>query len=361
MQALILAGGEGTRLRPLTLTVPKPVAPILDRPHLAYMTEWLRRFGVDDVVLACGHMSSGIKEVAGDGTSLGVRLRYVEEPEPRGTGGAIKEAESLLDERFLVLNGDILCDLDLSAQIEHHERVGASATIGLLPVEDPSAFGVVVAGADGAVEAFIEKPKREDAPSNLVNAGVYVMERSVLDRVPAGENVSVERDVFPELVGSGLHAVELAGNWIDIGTPERYLQAHWDLIEGRMKGGPDPADGEDGVILGFDCSVEGSVSGPAWLDDEVEIAKGAVVGPRVSIGAGSQIGADAKVEDSVLLSGVQVGKGARVAGSVIAAGARIGAGAVIGPDAVIGEGATVPDGAELEPGARVAPEVDGQS
>jgi len=358
LQALILAGGQGTRLRPLTLTVAKPVVPILDRPHLVYMAEWLRQFGVEEIILACGHMSAGIKSIAGDGTSLGVRLRYVEEPEARGTGGAIKEAEALLEDRFLVLNGDILCDLDLAPQIEHHERTGASATIGVIEVEDPSAFGVVVADDEGAVEAFVEKPKRKDAPSKLVNAGVYVLEKSVLDGIPAEQNVSIEREVFPALVGKGLHALEIHGRWIDIGTPDRYLEAHWDLLEGRMKGGPDPSDAEDGVTLGFDCKVNGEVEGPAWLDDEVEVAAGAKLGPRVSIGAGTTVAKGAEVSDSVLLAGVKVANGAKINGAIIARGATIGKGAVVGPDAVIGEGATVAPGTVLEPGARIAPELE---
>lgn len=353
MQALILAGGQGTRLRPLTLTIPKPVVPLLDRPHLVHMTEWLRRFGVDDVVLACGHMSEGIKAVAGDGTSLGVRLRYVEEPEPRGTGGAIKEAEPLLDERFIVVNGDILCDLDLAPQIEHHEKAGAQATVGLMAVDDPSAYGVVVTDDSGRVEAFIEKPEAGTAPSNLVNAGVYVLERAVLDGVAPESNVSIEREVFPSLVGSGLNAVELSGHWIDIGTPERYLDAHWDLLEGRMRGGP--GDGDDGVTLGFDCIADGEVEGPAWLDDEVEVAADAKVGPRVAIGAGSRIAAGANVSSSVLLAGVSVGAGATVVGSVLAPGVTVGDGAKVGPDAVVGEGAEIAAGEVVEEGARVAP------
>lgn len=356
MQALILAGGQGTRLRPLTLTVPKPVVPILDRPHMVHMIDWLRRFGVDDVVLACGHGAAGVKEALGDGTSAGVRIRYVEEPEPRGTAGAIKEAEPLLDERFLVLNGDILADLDLTAQIELHGSSGAPATIGLIPVEDPSAFGVVVTGDDHLVEAFVEKPAPGEAPSNLINAGVYVLERSVLDDVPAGEDVSIERDVFPKLAGNGLRAIELEGEWIDIGTPERYLDAHWAILEGAIGGGSGLDGGAGGVTLGFDCEVDGEVSGAAWLDDEAVVAEGATVGPRAVLGAGTVIGSGASVTGSVLLAGVTVGAGARIEGSVVAPGATIGEDTVIGPDVVIGEGATVPSGTVLGAGERVAPE-----
>ena len=358
MQALILAGGQGTRLRPLTLTVPKPVVPIIDRPHMVHMIEWLKGYGVDDVVLACGHMSQGIKDALGDGTSAGARIRYVEEPEPRGTAGAIKEAEALLEERFLVLNGDILADLDLSPLLELHESTGSLASIGLIPVEDPSAFGVVVTDAANGVEAFVEKPAPGEAPTNLINAGVYVLERVILDDVPAGQDVSIERDVFPRLAGSGLHAIELGGHWIDIGTPERYLDAHWAVLEGEIGGGNGLDGGAGGVTIGFDCEVDGEVAGAAWLDDEVTVGEGANVGPRVAIGAGSTIGAGATVTNSVLLTGVTVGEGAVIDGAIITHSAVIGEDEKLGPDVVVGERATVAAGSELGPGERVAPVVE---
>src|SRR3954468_1839376 len=180
MQALILAGGEGTRLRPLTSAVPKPVVPLVDRPFIAFMLDWLRAHHVDDVVLSCGHLAAGVREVLGDGSSLGMSLRYLEEPRPLGTGGALKFAEDLLDERFLMLNGDVLTDIDVTAQIAAHERAGARATLALYPVEDPSAYGLVRLAADRAIDAFLEKPSPDQVPPGtppLVNAGVYVLER----------------------------------------------------------------------------------------------------------------------------------------------------------------------------------------
>ena len=358
MQALILAGGQGTRLRPLTLTVPKPVVPILDRPHMVHMIEWLRGYGVNDVILACGHMSRDIKLALGDGTSAGARIRYVEEPEPRGTAGAIKQAEHLLDERFLVLNGDILTNLDLAPLLELHESTGSIASIGLIPVEDPSAFGVVVTDAANAVEAFVEKPAPGTAPTNLINAGVYVLDRVVLDDVPAEQDVSIERDVFPKLAGLGLHALELSGHWIDIGTPERYLDAHWAILEGQIGGGLALDGGAGGVSLGFDCEVDGEVLGAAWLDDEATVGEGATVGPRAVLGAGVTVGAGAKITNSVLLGGVTVGEGAVIDGAIICHGAVIGERAVVGPDAVIGEKAAVAAEQTLKPGARIAPATD---
>src|SRR3954451_24717492 len=180
MQALILAGGEGTRLRPLTSTFPKPVVPLVDRPFIGFMLDWLRSHGVDDVVMSCGHMATGVRAVLGDGSALGIRLRFVEEPRPLGTGGAVKFPEDLLDEPFLVLNGDVLTDIDLTAQIEQHERTGARITLGLVPVEDPSAYGLVRTAAGGEVTEFVEKPGADQIDTHNISAGAYVIEREVL-------------------------------------------------------------------------------------------------------------------------------------------------------------------------------------
>ena len=205
MQALILAGGEGTRLRPLTSTVPKPVVPLVDRPFIRFMLDWLRSHGVDDVVMSCGHLASGVRNVLGDGSAFGIRLRYVEEPRPLGTGGALKFAEPLLDERFLMLNGDVLTDMDLTAQIAQHERTGATATLALTPVEDPSAYGLVRTREGGEVTEFVEKPAPDQIDTHNISAGAYVLERSVLELLEADQPASIERDVFPRLVGEGLY------------------------------------------------------------------------------------------------------------------------------------------------------------
>ena len=211
VQALILAGGEGTRLRPLTSTVPKPVVPLVDRPFIAFMIDWLRAHGVDDIVMSCGHLAAGVRNVLGDGDAFGVRLRYMEEPRPLGTGGALKYAEDLLDDRFLMLNGDVLTDIDISAQIAAHERTGARATLALYPVDDPSAYGLVRLDDDGAVREFVEKPSPDQIDTHNISAGVYVLERSVLELLEPGAPASIERDVFPRLVGNGLYGHVAAG------------------------------------------------------------------------------------------------------------------------------------------------------
>src|SRR3954463_1243466 len=233
VQAVILVGGAGTRLRPLTSTVPKPIVPLVDRPFLGYMLEWLKVHEVDDVVLSMGYLATAVRNVLGDGSAYGLRLRYVEEPDPRGTAGALKFAESLLDERFLMLNGDVLTDLDLSAQLAQHETTKATGTLALVPVEDPSAYGLVRLEDDNAVREFVEKPSADHVATNLISAGAYVLERSILDLVPPDVNVSIEREVWPRLVGQGLYGFPSNAYWLDIGTPERYLRGPFGIIEGQ--------------------------------------------------------------------------------------------------------------------------------
>ena len=264
MQALILAGGEGTRLRPLTSTVPKPVVPLVDRPFIAFMLEWLRGHGVDDVILACGFMADGVRAVLGDGSALGVRLRYIEEPEPLGTGGALKFAEELLDERFFMLNGDVLSDMDLTAQLRQHEATGARATLALMAVDDPSSYGLVRLAEDRTVREFVEKPSPEEGGTHLINAGAYILEREVLDGMaPAGTRISIEREVFPTLVGNGLCGYPASGYWMDIGTPERYLQATFEILEGDVSTEVGRAVAEAGGVLRRGDNGCGTVHGPA--------------------------------------------------------------------------------------------------
>ena len=285
MQALILAGGEGTRLRPLTSTVPKPVVPLANRPFISFMIEWLARYGVDDVILACGFMAEGVRAVLGDGEELGIRLRYVEEPRPLGTGGALRYAGDLLEERFLMLNGDVLADFDLLAQLHQHEQTGARATIALVGVEDPSAYGLVRRKADHSVREFLEKPNPDEIDTHLISAGAYVLERSVLDEMaPAGTNISIERDVFPVLVGAGLYGYEASGYWLDIGTPHGYLQATFDILEGNVRTGLDAELEGARRVLAPDARVDGRLVAPALVAEGSSIDAGAIVGGRVVLG-----------------------------------------------------------------------------
>jgi mannose-1-phosphate guanylyltransferase len=357
MQALILVGGEGTRLRPLTLTVPKPVVPLVDRPLIRYMIEWLGRHGVDDIVMACGFLAAGVRDVLGEGGNGGPRLRYVEEPDARGTAGAIKFAERFLDERFLALNGDVLTDLDLTALIELHEERDATATLALHPVDDPSAYGLVRRTEDGEIREFLEKPEPEQIDTDEINAGAYVLQRSVLDLVPEDREVSIEREVFPKLVGQGLYGRRLAGYWMDIGTPQRYLQASWDILERRVETEVGERVDDDGLLVDPAARLDdgAQVAPPAFVEPRATIAAGAGIGPRAVIGPGCEVADGAAVEGSVIHRGCRLGNGARLSGAILAAGVQVGAEATIADGAVVGEGALIAAGAEVPPDARVDP------
>lgn len=319
MQALVLVGGEGTRLRPLTQTIPKPAVTLVDRPFLSYMIEWLSGHGVGEVILACGFMPDMLREVLGDGEPNGPRLRYLAEPEPRGTAGAIKFAEQHLEKRFLALNGDVLTDLDLTALMRMHEERNSQATLGLYPVEDPSAYGLVTTDEDGRILEFLEKPENPELiDSDEINAGIYVLEHSVLDSIPPDREVSIERDIFPRLIGNGLHGMRLEGYWMDIGTPERYLQASWDILEGRVSTRVAP---RDGAVL---------------IDATAEVDASAEIGPRAVLGRSCRVGPGAVVRNSVLHAGCQVGAGAAVLGSILSPGVVVESGVTL-EGSVIGE------------------------
>lgn len=343
----MLVGGEGTRLRPLTYTTPKPLLPIANVAHLERQLAWLGAHGVRDVVLSLGYLPDAFRahfvgDVFGE-----MRLSYAVEDEPLGTAGAIRFAAEGTDERIVVCNGDILTDLDLTAMVRFHSERGAEATISLTEVADPSAFGVVPTEDDGAVIAFVEKPAPGKAPSNWINAGTYVLEPGFLDRVPPRLNVSVEREVFPRMLARPglLYGFRSAGYWLDIGTPEKYLAAHADALAGRL-GGP-PAPGAHETAPGL------------WEQGAVDRDPAAVIGPPVLLGDGSRIAAGAHVTASVLGPGAVVGAGARVEGSVLHRGARVGAGAVVrdavvGPEAVVGPDAVVDGETIIGAGADVA-------
>lgn len=323
MKALLLAGGLGTRLRPLTLTRPKHLLPIANRPHLEHVFDLLERHGVDQVVLTTSYLASSFEDAITSAKERGLEVEVTHESEPLGTAGAVKNAAAALgDGEFFVFNGDILSDCDLTEILDFHRARGAEATIWLQPVEDPSAFGVVPTDEVGRVQGFVEKPAPGEAPTNLINAGVYVFAPSVLDRVPAGRAWSAERQLFPGLVaeGASLFALATDAYWMDIGTPEKYLEANLDALSGRFRTPAPPEVGHGAVLRG-----EGS-----------EISAGARVS-SVCLGAGATIGADAVVEESVLLPRCVVGRAAVVRRSILGEGVRIADGAHL-------EGETLADG-----------------
>jgi len=360
VQAVILVGGEGTRLRPLTSTMPKPVVPLVDRPLMVYMLEWLRGHGVDDVIMSCGFLADGVRAVLGDGSQLGISLRFVEEPEPRGTAGALKYAEQYLDERFLMLNGDVLTDLDLSAQLRQHEATGATGTLALVPVTDPSSYGLVRLHADHAVREFLEKPSADAVlDTNLISAGAYVLERSVLDLIPAGRKVSIEREVWPALIGDGLYGFDdQQAYWVDIGTPERYLQATFDILEGKLRSGVAERLGEDFLAVDPSVRSEGRIVPPAVIGPGTLIAEGAEIGSLVAIGVDVDVGEGAVVERCVVLDGAQIGAGCVLRDCIVGPRALIGERTQVVEGAILGEGVRIGADNVLARGVRVFPGVE---
>ncbi|HMT04697.1 MAG TPA: NDP-sugar synthase [Solirubrobacterales bacterium] len=311
MQALVLVGGKGTRLRPLTLETPKPALTLVDRPFMNYMTEWLGRHGVDEVILACGFLPDEMQETLGEGEPGGPRLKYVVEEEALGTGGAIRYALPHLEERFFALNGDVLADLDLSALWKQHVETNARATLGLYRVEDSSSYGLVDIDERGRVLRFSEKdPDRTG--SGLINAGTYVLERDAVAEMPEGREVSIEREFFPSITGRGLCARELEGYWMDFGTQDRYFESSWDIIEGRIR--TEAPTSDDGV----------------YVDPGAVVDESAVIGPRAVVGPGASVGPGARVTGSVLLDGCEVGAGATIEDSIFSPGVKVAAGATVG-------------------------------
>ena len=358
MQAVILVGGRGTRLRPLTSTVPKPVVTLVDRPFIAFMLEWLRGHGIDDVIMSCGFLAENVRAVLGDGSELGLRIRFVEEPEPRGTAGALKLAEPMLDERFLMLNGDVLTDIDLTAQIAQHEASGATATLALVAVPDPSAYGLVVLNEDRSVRDFIEKPSSEELETDLISAGAYVLERTILELIPPVRNVSIEREVWPRLIGNGLYGFPSSSYWLDIGTPARYLQGTFDIIEGNVDTAVRERLGSDWLAVEDGAEVEGRVIPPALLGRRVRVAEGAHVGSLVVLGDDVVVGAGASVERAVVLRGTEIGTGCELRDCIVAADCRIGDGTKITGGAVLGERVRIGADNLITRGARIFPGVE---
>ena len=365
MKAVVLVGGEGTRLRPLTFTTPKPLLPIANQPHLERQLAWLASHGVDEVVLSMGYLPDAFHQhfrhdrlghdVFGD-----VTLRYAVEDEPLGTAGAIRFAAEGIDERVIVCNGDVLTDLDLGAMVRFHAEQGAEATISLTQVDDPSAFGVVPTQTDGGVIAFVEKPAPGKAPSNWINAGTYVLEAAFFDRIPPRLNVSVERETFPRMLAEPglLFGYQSDAYWLDIGTPEKYLQAHADVLAGRAGRVPAPNAREvsPGVWVQGDAMIEpdAHVEAPVLLGANARIEAGAHVTSSV-IGAGAVVETRAELSGAVLHDGARVSHGSSVRASVVGADAVLKPDVALAAETIIGAGITIPSGTRIS-GGRVPAE-----
>jgi mannose-1-phosphate guanylyltransferase len=350
IKAVILVGGEGTRLRPLTSSVPKPMVPVLNKPFLEHVFRHLASHGVKDIILALCYLPDNIQSYFGDGRDFGINLTYVAEDFPLGTAGAVKNVSQHIDSTFLVLNGDVYTDLDITAMVALHKAKGAQATIALTPVEDPSAYGVVDTDADGRVKCFIEKPKREEAPSNMINAGTYVLEPDVLAHVEPQTFCMFERFLFPLLLNTGqpLYAYPSDAYWIDIGTPENYAKINLDLLSGDVQI-DDSVDVHSSakiigpVLFGSNCVVEADVviEGPAVIGSGCIIKSGSIVS-RAIIWPDTHIDRQATVQDCVVSAGCR-----------IEANASVVDGAVLGSDVTIGEGCHLSGGVRIDCGKSI--------
>ncbi len=339
MKAIILIGGLGTRLEPLTITTPKTMVPVLNKPFLEYLILRLKQFGIKSIVLSAGHLAGGIPEYFGDGKRWGVDLHYVLEDRPLGTGGAIKNAEEFLDDTFLVVNGDVFTDINISTMEEFHKGSGALATIALTPVDDPTRYGVIETDENGRVKNFLEKPSAEEVTTNMINAGLIIMEPHLLSLIPPDVKYSYERELFPEILADDkpIYAFAADDYWIDIGTPEKYFDLNADLIFGRSKQYKHPAPGT--VLLGA----------------KTKIGEGVNLQGTVIIGHNADIGQGAMIENSLIWDDVIIGEGSVIKNSIIANGCHIGRSSKI-EKAVIGSRVRINECVVLNPGSRIYPE-----
>lgn len=346
MKAVILAGGEGTRLRPLTLTTPKPVVPVVDRPFLRHQLDLLRRTGVTEVVFSLAYRPERIQAVFGDGSSLGMRIHYAVEETPLGTGGAVKNAEPLLDDTTIVFNGDVLTDVDLPQVVADHLATHAAATLVLTPVPNPSAYGLVELDEAGRVSRFLEKPKPSQITTDTINAGIYVLDTSTLALMPPLVNHSIERAFFPNLLSRGdlVRAYVHRGYWIDIGTPEKYLQVHRDILGG---GFPVVLDGHAmaGGWVHPSAVIEPEVKlqGPFYVGAGCRVLSGAEIGPGTVLAVRVVVARGAQLADCVVWEGTEVGEEARIEGALLGPAVRVGRRVRVMPGAVVGEGTYLSD------------------
>ena len=352
MKAIILIGGEGTRLRPLTCNTTKTMVPVINTPFLEHVIRHLSQHQVKEITLARSQSQQSVPDYLRDGRQFGVRLNYSVEDTPLGTAGAVKNAEQYLDETFLVLNGDVFTDLDITAMIEFHRDRKAKVTIAVTPVDDPTSYGLVETDARDRITRFREKPSPSEITTNMINAGTYLLEAEVLSYISPQVNYSFERELFPLLLDRGepVYAYPSAAYWIDIGAPEKYLQLHRDLLSGKVS--QYAPDMEVQVSQPSRIHPTAEIKGPAVIGSNCTIGSGVkLIGPVV-IGAGCTIQPEAVIEDSVIWHNVQIERKATVRHCTVANDCCLSDNCTI-RDSTLGDNVTVFSGCQLEPGSRV--------
>lgn len=359
MKAVIMAGGEGTRLRPLTSNQPKPMLPMGNRPMMQHVVDLLRQHGFTDIVVTVAFMANTVRTYFGDGSEFGVRMEYATEETPLGTAGSVLNARERLEDRFLVISGDVLTDIDLSAVIDFHEEKGALATLALHAVQNPLEFGIVIANEDGSIERFLEKPTWGQVFSDTINTGVYVLEPEIFDFIPEGRPVDFSGEVFPAVLEAGrpIFGYVAGGYWEDVGTTEAYLKAHQDILDQKVQVDVEGFLLRPGVWLGRASTVDPSstVEGPAIIGDNCTVGPNVVLGEYTTLGSNVRIAEGAEVRRSVINDNGYFGAGARVEGAVVARSCDIRPAARCEPGAVLGEGCLIGAGAELRAGVKVYP------
>jgi mannose-1-phosphate guanylyltransferase/phosphomannomutase len=359
VKAVILAGGEGTRLRPLTSNTPKPMMPLANKPMMEHIVNLLALHGFDEIVVTVAFLANQIRDYFGDGSDFGVTMRYATEDSPLGTAGSVRNAADELDDTFLVISGDVLTDIDLTAFVKAHRDAGASASIALKHVENPLEFGIVITQADGTIERFLEKPTWGEVFSDTINTGIYVLEPVVFDHIPEGEVVDFSSDVFPALLDDGhtLHGHVAEGYWEDVGTLEAYSRAHADVLDARVKVEIDGFQLGERRWIGTDVEIspEARIDDPVVIGDSCRIEPGAHLRPYTVLGTDVIVKADAFIERSVLHDHVYVGQGANLRGCVIGrntdlrARVRVEDGTVVGDECFVGQDAVINPNVKVYP------------
>jgi len=359
MKAVIMAGGEGTRLRPQTSNLPKPMLPLVGRPMMEHIVSLLRRHGITDIVVTLAFLPNAIRSYFGDGSELGVRMVYATEETPLGTAGSVRNARDELTERFLVISGDVLTDIDLTSMLQFHEKNNALATLALCAVENPLEFGIVITREDGSIERFLEKPGWGQVFSDTINTGIYVLEPEIFDVIPEGRAVDFSAEVFPAVLEAEgpIFGYVANGYWEDVGTTAAYLKAHEDILNGKVAVDISGFEVKPGVWLGKGSSVDPTarLGSPAFIGENCTIDEDAVVGAYTTIGANTRIAERAEVRHSVIGENSYLGQAARVEGSVLGRSCDLRRGARCEPGSVVGEGCLIGAHAQLRGGVKVYP------
>ncbi len=356
MKAVILVGGEATRLRPLTYNMPKAIVPVLNIPFLEHVVRYLSRHQIKDIILAQSRLANPIESYFGDGSQFGARLYYSVESSPLGTAGAVKNAEKHLDGTFLVLNGDIFTDLDITSMIGFHREMKAKATVALTPVDDPTHYGLIETDDQGRITRFLEKPEPSQITTNMINAGTYVLEPDIVAQIPSKTKVSIERETFPQLLARGEPVYAYPSNtyWIDIGTVDKYFQLHRDLLMGRSSQYTLTRGKE--VVVGEQSDIQptAEITGPVLIGNNCSIGHRAKLKGPVVIGNGCTIREDTAIEEAIIWRNVQMGQRVNLKKSIVADNCRLDTDSTV-EDSVLGDNVTVAGGCRVAPGSKIEP------